>query len=254
MYDWADSFTPSERAMLTDWMTRTADGLAALTGPLPFDVHIRFHRTNSREPVPWANTTRGRRQGVNFHVDPRFSLDRFLADWTAPHELSHLALPYLGRRHSWFAEGFASYMQYQVMYEMGVASWDDIMDRYRERMVRAKRRYDYEHLTFAAAAPRLRARGSYPTMYWGGAILFLRADHRLREATGRTLVDVLAQYVACCRTRTRDMTSLIRSLDDLSQTTVFSEELKRFSKQSGFPEFETALEALDRHSRTALGK
>ena len=41
-------------------------------------------------------------------------------DWTAPHEMSHLAIPYIGEKEVWFAEGFASFMQYQVMMEMGV--------------------------------------------------------------------------------------------------------------------------------------
>lgn len=254
LYEWADSFTPREQAKLTAWMTRTANGLTTLTGPLPFDVHIRFHRSASKEPVPWANTRRGRRQGVNFHVDPSFSLDRFLADWTAPHELSHLAIPHLGRRHAWFAEGFASYMQYQVMHQMGIADWEDIIGRYKERMAKAKRGYDFDHLTFADAAPRLRARGSYPTMYWGGAVLFLRADDRLRREADRSLVTVLAEYVACCRLRTRDVHSLIRSLDEVSGSRIFSEEFKRFTEESGFPEFETALEGLDRQGGGALGK
>ena len=247
LYLWVDDFDEREQAMLMDWVAQTTEGLSTLTGPYPFDVHIRFHRIDGRsEPVPWANTTRGYRQGVNFHVDPRFSLERFLADWTAPHELSHLALPYLGRRYSWFAEGFASYMQYQVMHRMQALSWDDVIGRYRERMARAKRRYDLDHLTFSAAAPKLRASGRYPTMYWGGAILFLRADSRLRQESNRTLTDVITEYVSCCRMRRQGISSLIRTLDEISNTEVFSEEYRRFSTQSGFPDFETALDQLDR--------
>ena len=247
LYEWADSFNEREQAKLTAWVTQTAEGLSDLMGPLPFDIHVRFHRREGRSgPVPWANTSRGYRQGVNFHVDPEFSLDRFLADWTAPHELSHLTLPYLGRRHSWFAEGYASYMQYQVMHHMGVLSWGNVIGRYRERMAKAKRGYDLDHLTLPAAAPRLRAAGRYPTMYWGGAVLFLRADSRLRQESSRTLTDVIAKYVACCRMRRQGISSLIRTLDEVSDTSVFSEEYSRFSTQSGFPDFETALGELDR--------
>lgn len=245
LYEWADSFNKRDQAKLQAWVARTADGLSVLTGRLPFDIHVRFHRSNGQSgPVPWANTTRGYRQGVNFHVDPSFSLDQFLADWTAPHELSHLALPYLGRRHSWFAEGFASYMQYQVMYGMDILSWEDVIGRYRERMAKAKRRYDLDYMTFSRAAPRLRAAGRYPTMYWGGAVLFLRADSRLRQESNRTLVDVIADYVECCRLRRQSMSSLIRTLDEVSDTRIFAEEFSRFSKQSGFPDFETALNGL----------
>ena len=110
---------------------------------------------------------------------PYLDVVALLADWTAAHELSHLLLPYLGRRHDWFAEGFASYIQYQVMYHMGVLDWRGVVDRYRRQMTKAAGRYDLPALPSADAAPGLRSSGDYPTMYWGGAVLFLRADSRL---------------------------------------------------------------------------
>ena len=244
-YEWADEFSARERGMLTDWVQRTADGLEALGGPLPFDIRVRFQRANSGlEPVPWANTVRSPGQGVRFVVDLAFPLEEFLQDWTAPHELSHLLIPYLGRRHAWFAEGFASYMQYQVMYHMGVMDWPQVVERYRRQMTKAQSNYHLDGTSFPAAASRLRAAGQYPTLYWGGAVLFLRADSRLRQRGDQTLGTVIAEYLTCCRMRTRKLSELISALDDISNTTVFSEELTLFDAQPGFPEFEDALERL----------
>lgn len=74
--------------------TDTVSALEDLIAPLPFDIDIHFYRVIDRgEPVPWANTRRGRRQGINFHVGPAFRRRAFYADWTAPHELSHLLIP-----------------------------------------------------------------------------------------------------------------------------------------------------------------
>ncbi len=244
-YQWAGQFSAQERVMLTDWVQQTAHGLEALGGPLPFDIRVRFQRANSGlEPVPWANTVRSPGQGVRFIVNPTFPLEQFLQDWTAPHELSHLLIPYLGRHHAWFAEGFASYMQYQVMYHMGVMDWPQVVDRYRRQMSKAESDYDLHRIPFPAAGSRLRAAGQYPTLYWGGAVLFLRLDSRLRQQGKQTLGTVIAGYVACCRMRTRELASLVGALDEVSGTTVFSEELARFDAQPGFPEFEDALEGL----------
>lgn len=245
LYQWADEFSTRERVMLTEWIEQTARGLEALGGPLPFDIRVRFQRAdNGLEPVPWANTVRSPGQGVRFVVNPTFPLEEFFRDWTAPHELSHLLIPYLGRRHAWFAEGFASYMQYQVMYHMGVMDWPQVVDRYRRQMSKAEGNFDLHRMPFPAAAPRLRAAGQYPTLYWGGAVLFLRLDRRLRQQGKQTLGTVIADYVACCRMRTRELASLVDALDEVSGTTIFSEELAGFEAQPGFPEFEDALGGL----------
>lgn len=243
IYEWEDHFTRSEKRKLTEWITKTSDSLFALTGPLPFDVHVRFYRSHSpKEPVPWAHTVRDYRQGVNFHVNPDFSLRAFMDDWTAPHELSHLVLYYVGQQNAWFAEGFASYMQFQVMHQMGTISWDEAIRRYQVRMEKARRDYDMQHMSFATAAPILRSYARYPTMYWGGAIYFLRVDSRLRDSTDLTLIDVLSKFLNCCRMDFKSDMRLINTLDKISDTKIFSQEYKRFSRQSGLPDYKQALE------------
>ncbi len=237
-FEWSDEFSPAEREKLVRWVEETQAGVEQLVGPFPFDVHVTFHRRdNAREPVPWANTQRGRIQGVHFHVDPAYSAAALRADWTASHELSHLAFPYLGSRHAWFAEGFASYMQYQVMQAMGELSPEEVARRYQGKLALAERRYRYPGRPFAVAAPRLRAEGNYPTMYWGGAAYFLQVDAALRKATARGFVDVLRDYVNCCRHRDDDLGALLRELDRLSGATLFSTRYREFETRKGFPDY-----------------
>lgn len=220
---------------ITEWITRTVAGVESLVAPYPFDVHVALYRAEPGDsPVPWANTLRSRRQGVNFHVDPGRTREELLADWTAPHELSHLLIPFLGRRHAWFAEGFASYMQYQVMRSMGIVDDDEIEQRYREKIGEASRRYDLADRPFVEAAGELVARREYPTMYWGGAAYFLQADRRLRER-GSSVPDVLREFVECCRTSTRGLEGLVAKLDRIAGTPVFSEQLETLRTQRGFP-------------------
>lgn len=218
-------------------MSEAAAALAALVGEFPFPVQVTFHRRDGAwEPVPWAHTRRGQRQGVDFHVDPGYAQRDFRHDWTAPHELAHLVLPYLGRQHSWFAEGFASYLQYQVMVRMGVMSPAAADAAYRARIARADDDYDHPALPFTEAAPRLRAEGRYPTLYWGGAVYFLEADARLRASGHAGLIALLREYLGCCRRQPRATPrSLADTLDRLAGTAVFGALLDDFERRPGFP-------------------
>ncbi len=247
-FHWQDTFTASEQKMLSGWIDETQAALVGLVGPLPMPVHVYFHRSDgASEPVPWANTERGRQQGVHLHVDPSYPLRKFRADWTAAHELSHLVIPYLGSRNAWFAEGFASYMQYQVMLRTGVLDAGVAARNYHSRLNRAQRRYNaisdrrFHKRSFVWAAPRLRERGMYPTMYWGGAAYFLRVDYELRKqpdaAIAGGLAEVLQRYLACCRTNTARVAALIQTLDEVSGTAVFGNNMRRFMHEPGFPEF-----------------
>ena len=235
IWHWEDHFSSTEKAKLQAWITETADAVEDFVAPYPFDVHIHFHRTASRSPVPWANTIRSRRQGVNFHVNPDFSADALRRDWTAYHELSHLLIPYLGRRHSWFAEGFASYMQYQVMHAHEVITAGEMASMYRLKIGRAERRYRMDDMPFVEAAPRLRAQRQYPTMYWGGAVYFLRVDEALKDAD-TSLPEILREFVECCRRNTRGVDNLVATLDRLADSTAFRDELARVRTLPGFPD------------------
>lgn len=155
VWHWEDSFSPGEKKNVENWLLNVTGAVETTLGVYPFDLHFYLHRQNgSSEPVPWAHTRRDNNQGVKFYIDPSFAPGSFTEDWTAPHEISHLSIPYLGRQHAWFAEGYASYFirldknlreehgtsltelikEYQVCcrledrsVEEVVASWDNIL-------------------------------------------------------------------------------------------------------------------------------
>lgn len=236
VWHWQGRFDEEERGRLTQWVGETVAGIETLVAPYPFDVHITFYRSEPGDsPVPWANTVRSRRQGVNFHVDAERTLEEFFADWTASHELSHLLIPPVGRSNAWFAEGFASYMQYQVMRAMRIIDDEQMRDRYSAKIGKARQAYDLHHMPFVDAAGELVARREYPTMYWGGALYFMQVD-RLLQHRGSSLLEVLREFVACCRLETRGFNALLRQLDRIAGEPLFSERLSVMRTRPGFPD------------------
>ncbi|MDH3645444.1 MAG: hypothetical protein OER80_01590 [Gammaproteobacteria bacterium] len=232
-----DRFSESEQAKLETWIDEVAGGIESLVGPYPFDVHIRFARARSREPVPWANTLRGRDQGVRFNVDPRHTLEDFRRDWTAPHELSHLILPYLGRDDAWFSEGFASYMQHQVMYATGAWTREGITQRYQRRLDEGARKYKYPDRPYVDVVHKLRAQRKFRTLYWGGAVYFLNLDQKLKANHNTSLRELLSTYLHCCRRHRDDLDGVIASFDRLIRSEVSAKELARFRATPGFPHY-----------------
>jgi len=235
-FHWQASFDDATQTMVRAWLSESFDALESYVGELPMPVHVHvYRRSPANEPVPWAQTRRGKPQGVEFHIDPRFPRQTFREDWTAAHEFSHLVLPYLGAEHTWFAEGFASFMQYQVMQTKGVLTAAEVDARYRDNIARAQRNYRHQHKSFVDAAPQLRAEGRYPTLYWGGAVYFRRVDAALR-ASGSSLRNVLSAYLRCCRRDYDDLDHLLATLDRLAGAPHFSLEYARLRNSKGFPE------------------
>ena len=236
---WEDEFTPDEKEKVRTWLSSVENGVESTIGSFPFDLHFHIHRrTNSSEPVPWANTRRYTfSQGVDFHIDPDFSLNAFMNDWTAPHEISHLSLPYLGRSNAWFAEGYASFMQYQVMEKMGIYSSAEVKAKYKSKLDRAKPYYR-GNSDFVTIAKDLQRRHLYPEMYWGSAGFFLRLDQSLRDEYGTSLPELIKVYQTCCRLKDSSISEVITSWDRILGGSVCSELLKSYGTESADEVFE----------------
>ncbi len=168
--DWALS-----KAALTEWVKNDARAVALYYGRFPvqqLDLTLK--------PVPG----RGVKQGVTYGegtpsirvgVGREAGNDDLTDDWILVHEMVHLALPLLPRRHHWLEEGIATYVEPIARAQSGQLSaekvWGDMLRDMHQGMPQA-------------GDEGLDNTPTWGRTYWGGAMFCLLADVRLREQTG----------------------------------------------------------------------
>jgi hypothetical protein len=228
-----------EWELVREWLTRAAQAVTTLYGRFPVDTAQILVVPGARgdEPVPWAFVLRGGMASVHFFINQRRTLDEFLADWTAVHELSHLLLPYVRPEDAWLSEGTASYYQNVLRARSGVITAADAWQRLHSGFRRGMK--SMPGITLADATERMYRDGAFMRVYWHGAATLLLADQRLRARTqGRESLDTaLAKLQQCCLAPDQgwQASTLFAKLDALTGTSVFGELLAE-QNASRFPD------------------
>lgn len=238
VWHWENRFEKEEVYQIKQWLSIIDDAVVATYGKYPFDMHFYIHRAKSgHEPVPWAHTTRGKDQGVHFHVNMDYSLQEFLDDWTAQHEISHLSIPFVGKENAWFSEGYATYMQCQVMEVQGVMSSDEVTTKYQNKLSGCKKAF-HSNLPVPQAADSLKKAWNYPAMYWGGVSFFWKLNKRYESEIGKGIPEVVKEYVKCCRVNDSSPQNICLKWDALTKTTIASNLLKSYTEDAARMHFE----------------
>ncbi len=234
---------PVDKAMIKSWLMSTVDNISLAYGqfpnPNPQIIIAPSAKSWSRQrsPVPFGRVVRDYGESVHFFIDQRQSLQQFNQDWTATHEFSHLLLPYISWKNRWLSEGFASYYQNVLMARAGVYSEQLAWQKLYDGFMRGKR--SAPELSPNSAARE--GRGGNMKVYWSGAALFFIADVRLRQNSNNTksLDTTLKALKECCLPSNKAWTGsqLMRQLDTLSDTTVFSDLYKDYANSAGFLPF-----------------
>lgn len=242
-----DDFNQEEKTKLKAWIQEVYDATMITLGVYEFDVFVYFHRSESDySPVPFGYTSRkeGDNQ-VHFYVNPTASLDELLEDWTAPHELSHLSVPFLGKPSKWFSEGFATFLSRQTMIEMGYytdASFDSL---YFSKIDDNRPAYLSSTKTFIEVSDSLVSKGRYGPMYWGGTSFFMTIDLRMRAEMNKRFIEIIQDYQSCCRLTDKNLKQVISSFDKILGETWCRDLLDIYREQ---PSYE-ALKQLDNERR-----
>jgi hypothetical protein len=154
------------------WIRRSASIVAGYYGVFPVPKleivvtavdgdHVRGGKTFA-DPMPRILVSVGRATSSGNLVD----------DWVLVHEMTHLALPDVGRAHHWLEEGIATYVEGIERVQAGNMKAPDLWQEYVTSMPKGlpaegDRGLDQTH--------------TWGRTYWGGALFCLAADVSIRE-------------------------------------------------------------------------
>lgn len=232
VWHWEDRFTDKEKEKLVTYLTEVSQATFTTLGQYPFQVHFFLHRSDDqKEPIPWAHTERSELEGVHFYVNPDFDLKVFREDWTAPHEISHLSIPFLGKKNAWFSEGYATYMQLQIMKEMGIYTAKEMAERYAMKDNLVKDDFSASK-NFIEDVRELRGDYNFPAMYWGSVRYFRRIDSDLKRLENITLTKHIQSYERKYRMQDQSLEDLLISLDKDLKEPIFQKLMKRCYQES----------------------
>lgn len=246
LIEWRGEFSDPQKIKLRQWLTSTATTVSLLHGQLPIEeIRIVLQPYPARSAVPFARILRNNPQGVLFYINPDKALNEFITDWTAYHELSHLFIPWPGKRDIWLSEGLASYYQNILQFRAGLLSEEQTLAKLRAGFERGFADNRNSDLTLAELSPQMREQHAFMRVYWSGAVYFLEADLEL-HSRGTSLDSILRAFGECCLAEQRDWNGeqLVAQFDELTGgEPLFMPLYQKYAASAGLPDYEKLLTA-----------
>jgi hypothetical protein len=203
-------------AQLHQWVYDSADIVATYLDGFPVpDMRIQITTSGARS-IGFGQHFEGRRIRVRTGV--RVRPEDLRDDWVMVHEMFHAAFPDLAGRHRWMQEGLSTYLESLTRTRAGLVPPERLWRRWVRSM--------------PYGVPRSGDRGldntrTWGALYWGGALFWMIADVRIREATEgeRGLDTALRAIVEAGGTGRADWTTdrVISICDEATGTRVVSE-------------------------------
>jgi hypothetical protein len=208
----------SQQAMLREWIDRSARIVAAYYAVFPAPLVVLRIQTAPGGGVHGGRTTNESGLAIQVNVGRDATAAELAQDWVLVHEMVHLALPELGRRHNWLAEGLATYVEGIARAQYGNRDITDVWAEYRHSMP-----LGLPH----AGEGGMDETASWGRTYWGGALYCLQADVAVREKTGnrlglQTALRAILKETSGYRTE-RDIDDVLRIGDAATGTRVLED-------------------------------
>jgi hypothetical protein len=168
----------SQHSLLREWTERSAQIVAGYYAGFPAPLVVLRIQTAPGGGVHGGRTTNDSGLVIQVNVGRDATSAELAADWVLVHEMVHLALPEVGRRHNWLAEGLATYVEGIARAQYGNRDITDVWAEYRHSMPMGLPHPGEGGMDETATWGRT---------YWGGALFCLEADVTMREKTANRL-------------------------------------------------------------------
>ena len=220
-----DDSAAARRELVHAWVERSAGIVADYYGRFPAALVVIELRTIDGGGVGGGRTTNDAGLIIHVNVGRDATAAALADDWVLVHEMVHLALPEVGRRHNWLAEGLAVYVEGVARAQSGNRAIADVWAEDRHSMPMGLPR---------AGEGGMDQTPGWGRTYWGGALFCLVADVNIRKQTQnrKGLRDALRAIVAAGGTIDHDW-PLMQALevgDKATGTTVLVDLYKQWSQ------------------------
>ena len=169
------------------WIEASASTVAAYFGRFPVPRVLVLVLPRSGQQIH-GKEIGGGGASIILHVGADAAAPHFARDWVNVHEMIHLAVPAMPRRHLWLTEGLATYIEPLARARRGELGTEKVWRDMIQGM--------------GHGLPEDGDRGldrtpTWGRTYWGGALFALVADLEIRKRTGgeRSLDDALRAVV-----------------------------------------------------------
>ncbi len=223
---------------LRAWIVSAATTVAAYYERFPTrDLTLRLAARRGGG-IRGGTTTNFSGAVVSVQVGVGVTREELRSDWVLVHEMVHLALPEVGRRHNWLSEGLATYVEGIARAQSGTRSADDVWAEFRRSMPKGLPR---------RGEGGLDETHTWARTYWGGALFCLLADVAIREQTHNraslreALTGVLRAtggYAGPTAPRGVPIEDVLRLGDAATRTTVLSDLYDRMKQAPAAPDLD----------------
>ena len=225
---------------LVDWVAKGARTMARFLGCFPLERVMVLLVPAKGDQVRHGETMGDGGASMVIEVGEKADAAALAEDWVLPHEMAHLAVPSLSRKHHWLEEGIAVYVQPIARARAGDLEPEQVWREFSDGMPRG---------VPVRSDLGLDDTPSWARTYWGGATFCLVADLEIRKRTGNrlgledALRGVLASGGSIARIWRFDRlldtadasigTSVFRSIDDEMGRVPWTVDLPRLFRDLG---------------------
>ncbi len=162
------------KQQIIDWLNDGANIVAKYYGQFPVETARVLIVPSYGRGVKGGQAFGYQGAAIRVYIGRQSSMADLKRDWVAIHEMIHLALPNVSRRHLWLAEGLSVYIESIARVQGGALSEEKIWSEFMRDMPKG----------LPAAGDRgLDNTPTWGRRYWGGALFCLLADVEIRKKT-----------------------------------------------------------------------
>lgn len=242
--EWDDALKPVAPD-LRHWVDYSSHAVARFYGRFPAkQLSLNLDARPGRGGVGGGVTTNTDGAEINIRVGTAVTREELAEDWVLVHEMVHLALPEVGRRHNWLAEGLATYVEGIARAQAGTRPALDVWSELKRSMSQGLPK---------SGEGGLDQTHTWARTYWGGALFCFQADVSIREQSGNryslrdaliAILDATGGYAGPSAPRGVDINEVFRIGDRATHTTVLTDLYARMKDAPNAPDLDALWQKL----------